>query len=79
MTKELAIFGADEPDDLVRLRLVPAGSTGGIRLVAVDKDGVLVHRGNLLKITSNGVYFNSGVNQELGFKLYGDGRLREVA
>ena len=78
MTRKIVVFGARELDDLVRLRLIPNGRDEGVRLVAVDADGEQVPCGSLLKITSGGVYFHSGVNIDLGFALGEYGRLRKV-
>ena len=72
---KLEIFGEEKaPEEPVRLRLAKVGNS--IVLQAVDREGDLVCRGNILAIRPGGFVLHGAVNDALGFPLDSDGRVQ---
>lgn len=63
-------------DKTVRLKLKD-DEDGDISLIAVDKDGDEMIAGTLLVMQDDGtLYLNEDINEDLGFKLDKDGRIK---
>lgn len=64
-------------EEPVRLKLEKI--SGGVELVAVDKDGNVVSSGHLLFVSTNGTIKRwSHINDGLGFQLDADNKIKET-
>ena len=75
---KLAIFTQQkEPEQLIRLALVPCESgDGSIGLICVDKDGKPIPQAKILFIHPSGrLYLSPGMQKDLGFQLDMRGRI----
>lgn len=72
------VFGAEPAErPPVNLKLIPSGpKCDGVKLVAVDHNGIVIPAGNLLEIRADGqLRLFQRVNTDLGFKLKAGGVL----
>lgn len=70
----LTIFEEEEPKGLtVRLRLMQDEES--VKLVAVDKMGVVVSAGVILSVSKEGVVMTRGVSPSLDFKQDDEGKI----
>ena len=65
----------EEEEQVVRVKLKKMYD-GTISLIVVDSLGMPRPRGNLLRITSNGIYRHKGVSLSFGFPLDDRGRIK---
>jgi len=74
---KIEIYGEPgESEKKVRLILRYNGY-GGVKLVAVDANGIREHCANLLVLSEEGLYLNESINRDIGLPLDSIGRLKQ--
>ena len=73
---KIKIFGEEEDDGTVRLKLIEDRGIKRVTVIAVDRNGEEIGSGHLVSFEDDGtLHRHFGVNKKLGFKLNCSGEI----